>query len=56
MSRMVWAVLGTILAIWLAFMAIGWLFAMVRLFFVIGIIAAVVVLVVRLLARRPRRG
>jgi hypothetical protein len=53
---MLWTVLGVILAIWLALTAIGWIFAMLKTFLIIGLIAVVVVIVVSLLARRPRRG
>jgi hypothetical protein len=53
---MIWAILGAILAAWVAFMAIGWIVPMVKTFAVIGLIAVVVVIVVWLLAGRPRRG
>jgi hypothetical protein len=56
MGRMIWTILGAILAIWLGFMAIGWIFAMLKTFFIIGLIAVAVVIVVLLLAKRPRRG
>jgi hypothetical protein len=56
MGRMIWTILGAILAIWLAFMAIGWIFGMLKTFFIIGLIAVIVFIVVRLLAGRPRRG
>jgi hypothetical protein len=56
MGRMMWAVLGAILVAWVAFLAIGWMVAMVKTFVVVGLIAVVVVIVVWLLARRPRRG
>jgi hypothetical protein len=56
MSRMIWTILGAILAIWLAFTAIGWIFATLKTFAVIGLIAVVVVIVVWLLAGRARRG
>jgi hypothetical protein len=56
MGRMIWAILGAILAAWVAFMAIGWIVATVKTFAVIGLIAVVVVIVVWLLAGRPRRG
>ena len=56
MSRMIWTFLGAILAVWLAFMALGWIFAMLKTFLVIGLIAVVVVIVVWLLAGRARRG
>ena len=53
---MIWTILGVILAIWLAFTAIGGIFATLKTFLIIGLIAAVVVIVVSFLARRPRRG
>ena len=57
MGRTIWTILGAILAIWLAFTAIGWIFAMLKTFLVIGLIAVVVVIVVWVLAgRRPRRS
>jgi hypothetical protein len=52
MSGMIWKILGAILVIWLAFMAIGAIFAMLKTFVIIGLIAVVVFLVVSLLARR----
>jgi hypothetical protein len=55
MSRMIWTILGAILALWLASMALGWIFAMLKTFLVIGLIAVVVVIVVWLLAGRARR-
>jgi uncharacterized membrane protein SpoIIM required for sporulation len=30
MSRMIWTILGAILALWLAFTAIGWMVAMLK--------------------------
>ncbi len=56
MGRIIWTILGVILAIWLAFTAIGGIFATLKTFLITGLIAAVVVIVVSLLARRPRRG
>ncbi len=56
MGRMIWAVLGVILAIWLAVTAIDGITATLRTFLITGLIAAVVVIVVWLLAGRPRRG
>jgi hypothetical protein len=56
MGRMIWTILGAILAIWLAFMAVGWIFAMLKTFLIIGLIAVVVFIVVSLVAGRPRRG
>lgn len=52
---MIWTILGVVLALWLAFMAIGWMFAMLKTFFIIGLIAVVVFIVVSLLAKRPGR-
>ncbi len=37
-------------------MAIGWIFAMLKTFFVIGLIAVVVFIIVSLVAKLPRRG
>ena len=56
MGRMIWTILGVILAIWVAVTAIGWISATLRTFLVTGLIAGVVVIVVSLLARLPRRG
>jgi hypothetical protein len=56
MSRMIWTILGAILALWLAFTAIGGIVAMLKTFFIIGLIAVVVAIVVWLLAGRDRRG
>jgi hypothetical protein len=56
MGRMISKILGAGLAIWLIFMAIGWLLAMVKTFVIIALIAVVVVIIVSLLARRSRRS
>jgi predicted lipid-binding transport protein (Tim44 family) len=56
MSRMIWAILGVILAAWVGFMALGRIFAMLKTFLIIGLIAVVVVIVVWLLAGRARRS
>jgi ABC-type bacteriocin/lantibiotic exporter with double-glycine peptidase domain len=56
MSRTIWTILGAILAVWLAFTAIGWIFAMLKTFLVIGLIAAAVVIIVWLVAGPIRRG
>jgi hypothetical protein len=56
MGRMIWTILGVILAVWLAFIAVGWIFAMLKTFLVIGLIAVVVVIVVTLVAKLPRRS
>jgi MFS family permease len=52
---MIGPILGATLAIWLVFMAIGWIFAMLKTFLIIGLIAVVVFIVVSLLFRRRRR-
>jgi L-asparagine transporter-like permease len=56
MSRMIGTVLGAILAAWLAFTAVGWIFAMLKTFAVVGLIAVVVFIIVWILAGRARRG
>lgn len=53
---MLWTILGAILAIWLAFMAIGWIFAMLKTFVILGLIAVVVFIAVSLLSKRTSRG
>ncbi len=55
MSRIMWTIVGVVLVLWLASMAIGWIFAMLKTFLIIGLIAVVVFIVVSLLAKRPRR-
>jgi hypothetical protein len=56
MSRLIGTILGAILAAWLAFTAIDWIFPMLRTFAVIGLIAVIVAIVVWLVAGRDRRG
>ena len=56
MGRMILKTVGGLLATWLGFTAIGGIFAMVKTFAIIGLIAAVVVFVVWLLAKRSRRS
>jgi hypothetical protein len=56
MGRMTLTIIGAILAIWLVFMAIGWIFAMLKTFFIIGLIAVAVFTVVSLLSKRHRQG
>ncbi len=56
MSRIIWTILGAILAIWLAFTAAGGIFATLKMFVIIGLIAMAVGIVVWLVAGRPRRG
>jgi hypothetical protein len=52
---MIWTILGAVLAVWVAFTAIGWIFGMLKAFLVIGLIAVVVVIIVWLFAGRARR-
>jgi len=56
MGRTILKILGAILAIWLVFMAIGWIFAMLKTFVIIGLIAVVVFIATSLLSRRSRRS
>ena len=56
MGRIIGTILGAILAIWLAFIAAGGIFATLKTFLIIGLIAMAVFIVVWLVARRPRRG
>ena len=54
MGRMIMKAVGVVVAIWGAFTAIGGIFAMVKTFLIIGLIAAVVI-VVWMLVKRARR-
>ena len=54
MGRMIMKAVGAIVAIWGVFTAIGGIFAMAKTFLIIGLIAAVVI-VVWMLVRRSRR-
>ncbi len=56
MGRIIGTVLGAILAVWLAVTAAGGIFASLKTFLVIGLIAMAVFIVVWLVARRPHRG
>ena len=56
MGRLILTILGAVLAIWLAFAALGWIFAMLKTFIFIGLIAVVVVVVVSLVAKSRRHG
>jgi hypothetical protein len=55
MARIIWTILGVILAIWLAFTAIGWITATLKTFLIAVLIVAFVIIVVSLLAKLPRR-
>jgi K+ transporter len=54
MGRMIGAILGAILAAWVAVLATSGIVAMARTFAIIGLIAVVVAIVVWLLARRRK--
>ncbi len=56
MGKTILAILGAILAIWLILMAIGWIFSMLKLFFIIGLIAVVLFIAVSLVSRTRRRA
>ena len=56
MSRIIWTILGGILAIWLAVTAASGIFATLKTFVIIGLIAVGVGIVVWVVAGRPRRG
>jgi hypothetical protein len=53
-GKKIGTILGVILAIWVAFMGLGWILAMVKTFLIIGLIAVVVFVIVSLVAGRPR--
>jgi predicted lipid-binding transport protein (Tim44 family) len=55
-GRIIGIILGAILAIWLVFTAAGGIFATLKTFLIIGLIAMAVFIVVWLVARGPRRG
>ena len=54
MGRIIGTILGAILAIWLAVTAAGGIFATLKTFALVGLIAMAVFIVVWLVARRPR--
>ncbi|MGH3187323.1 MAG: hypothetical protein ACRDPY_11665 [Streptosporangiaceae bacterium] len=56
MSRIIGTVLGAILAVWLAVTVATGIFASLKTFLVIGLIAMAVFIVVWLLAGRANRG
>ena len=56
MGRIIGIILGAILAIWLAVTAAGGIFATLKTFLIIGLIAMAVFIVVWLVARGARRG
>jgi hypothetical protein len=56
MGRVIGTILGTILAVWLVVTVAGGIFATLKMFVIIGLIAMAVFIVVWLLARRPSGG
>jgi hypothetical protein len=56
MGRMMMKILGAVVAIWAGLTAIGSVFAMVKTFVIIGLIAAVVFIIVWVLVKRSRRS
>ena len=56
MRRIIGTILGAILAISLAITTVGRIVATLKTFLIIGLIATAVIIIVWLLARRPRRG
>lgn len=56
MGRIIGTILGAILAIWLAVAAAGGIFATLKAFLIIGLIAMAVFIVVWLVGRRSRSG
>jgi len=55
-GRIIGTILGGILAVWLAVTVGGGIFATLKTFLIIGLIAMAVFIVVWLVAGRPRRG
>jgi predicted lipid-binding transport protein (Tim44 family) len=56
MGRIIGTILGAILAVWLVVTAADGIFATLKTFLIIGLIAMAVFIVVWLVGRRPRRG
>ena len=56
MGRIIGTIIGAILAIWLAVTVAGGIFATLKTFVIIGLIAMAVFIVVWLVARRPSGG
>jgi hypothetical protein len=47
-----WKVAGAALAVWVVFLAAGWILATLKTFVIVGLIAAAVFVVISLVARR----
>ncbi len=56
MGRIIGTILGAILAVWLAVTVAGGIFATLKMFVIIGLIAMAVFIVVWLVAKRSRSG
>ena len=56
MRRIIGTIVGAILAISLAITTVGRIVATLKTFLIIGLIAMAVIIIVWLVARRPRRG
>ena len=55
MRRIIGTIVGAIVAVSLAFATVGRIVATLKTFLIIGLIAMAVILIVWLVARRPRR-
>ncbi|MFC6886876.1 MULTISPECIES: hypothetical protein [Actinomadura] len=56
MGRTILTIVGVVLALWLVVTVIGAIFSMLKLFFFIGLIAVVVMLVVSLISKSAKKG
>jgi hypothetical protein len=56
MGRKIMAVLGVLLAVWLLFSVIGWIFAALKFLLFVGVIAFVVTLAVILIGKMSARS
>ena len=56
MSRIIWTILGVVLAVWVASMAISGVSALLQTFVTVALIAVVVVIVVKLVAKGARHS
>ncbi|MBW8481765.1 hypothetical protein [Actinomadura parmotrematis] len=54
MARTILTIAGIVLAVWLLFTVLGWVFALLKFFLFVGIVAVIVMLVVKLVAKSPR--
>jgi hypothetical protein len=56
MRRIIGTIVGAVAATWLAITAVSGIVATLKTFLIIGLIAIAVIIIVWLVARRPRRG